>query len=76
MNHELSKFREHSSQQSNSQAENTQKGREFTTVEEMLRADSEQHPVPPQVAERLKASISAEPKPKTAWYKKIFGASK
>ena len=77
MNHELSRFREQSNEQSQAQSSSNSKaqGQEFATPEEMLRADSEQNPVPPAVAERLKASIAAEPRPKAAWYKKIFGAS-
>ena len=45
---------------------------EFASVEEMLRYDSEQNPVPPEVADRVNQSIAAEPKPKS-WLKSLFG---
>ena len=47
-------------------------GQEFATVEELLRYDNEQNPVPAQVGGRLNASVSAEPKPSRPWYKNLF----
>jgi len=47
---------------------------EFGTVDEMLRFDSAQNPVPPEVAERLNESLASEPKPERSWFKKIFGS--
>jgi len=49
-------------------------GKEFATVEELLRYDSEQNPVPPQVAERLGRTLENEPKQEKPWYKRIFEA--
>ena len=47
--------------------------KEFATVDDLLRYDSEQNPVPAEVAERLGKSLEAEPKPEQPWYKKLFG---
>jgi hypothetical protein len=47
--------------------------KEFATVDDLLRYDSEQNPVPGEVAERLGKSLDAEPKPEQPWYKKLFG---
>ena len=47
-------------------------GKEFATVEELLRYDSEQNPVPPEVAERLGRTLANEPKQEKPWYKRIF----
>lgn len=55
--------------QNNQQAQ----GKEFATVDDLLRYDSEQNPVPPEVAERLGESLEAEPKPPQPWYRKLFG---
>jgi hypothetical protein len=49
------------------------KDKEFASVEELLRYDSEQNPVPPEVAERLSQAVAAESKPTQPWYKKLFG---
>jgi hypothetical protein len=48
-------------------------GKEFATVEELLRYDSEQNPVPPEVAERLGQTLANEPKAEKPWYKRILG---
>jgi hypothetical protein len=49
-------------------------GREFASVEDLLRYDSELHPVPAEVGERLARAVMAEPKPERPWYKRIFGS--
>jgi hypothetical protein len=49
-------------------------GMEFNTIEDLLRHDSDQNPVPAEVAERLNRSIAAEPKPERSWIKRIFGS--
>ena len=54
-------------------AQSQAQGQEFATVDELLRYDSEQSPVPPEVAERLGHSLEAEPKQPQPWYKKLFG---
>jgi hypothetical protein len=54
------------------QASGQGEGNERATVEELLRYDSEQNPVPPGVAERLGRTLENEPKPEKPWYKRIF----
>ena len=49
-------------------------GKEFATVEELLRYDSEQNPVPAEVAERLGRTLANEPKQEKPWYKRILGS--
>jgi hypothetical protein len=49
-------------------------GQQFATVEELLRHDSDQNPVPAEVGERLNASIAAEPKQSRSWFKGLFGS--
>jgi hypothetical protein len=46
---------------------------EFETVEELLRHDAGNTPVPSRVGERLKESIRDLPQPSRAWWKRIFG---
>ncbi len=47
---------------------------EFGAVEEMLRFDSAQNPVPGKVAERLQQSVErAKIKPPQPWWKKLLG---
>ena len=46
---------------------------EFGAVEEMLRFDSAQNPVPGTVAERLQKSVErAKIEPPQPWWKKLF----
>ena len=47
-------------------------GQQFASVEDLLRYDNEQNPVPPEVGERLNSSIAAEAKPSRPWYKSLF----
>jgi hypothetical protein len=54
-------------------AEQKQRGREFASVEEIIRTDREQVEVPATLRERLNDSILKEPTPKKPWWKKIFG---
>ena len=54
------------------QASAQSEGKEFATVEELLRYDLEQNPVPPGVAERLGRTLENEPKQEKPWYKRIF----
>ena len=50
-----------------------QAGLVFDSVEELLRCDSLQTLPPPAIAERLKASLEQEPKPKRSWWHRLFG---
>jgi hypothetical protein len=51
-------------------------GREFGSVEEMLRHDSLHTPVPPAISYRLQESISKNPRPGTSWWQRWFGGSR
>lgn len=46
---------------------------EFATVEEMLREDRKQIPVPPAITTRLRESLGAEPVPRRSWWKRMLG---
>jgi hypothetical protein len=54
-------------------AKNQAHVKEFATVDDLLRYDSEENPVPPEVADRLSRSLEAEPKKERPWYKRFFG---
>ena len=74
MNNDASRLRHTEKQESISeqQSETTQsQAKEFASVEELLREDSTQIAVPPEIAVRLNESIAQEPKPK-AWWKQFF----
>ena len=76
MSAEQSKLRQQAEQEQQQQiqsAVNQGTVKEFATVDDLLRYDSEQNPVPGEVAERLGKSLEAEPKPEQPWYKKLFG---
>ena len=47
---------------------------EFSTVDDLLRHDNDQNPIPEEVGERLNRSIAEEPKPAKPWYKSLFGS--
>ncbi len=48
--------------------------KDFNTVDEMLRFDSSQNPVPGKVAERLQQSVEREKiTPPQPWWKRLFG---
>ena len=52
----------------------TQATKEFSTAEEMLRADAAQIIVPPEIAERLKkSSAGIAPPASRPWWKNLFG---
>ncbi len=46
---------------------------EFATVEDLLRYDAAQTPVPAGVTERLQKSLAQEPKPPRPWWRRWFG---
>jgi negative regulator of sigma E activity len=46
--------------------------REFSTVEEMLRHDAAHHPPPQGLAERVAASVRAEPTAQRPWWRRWF----
>ena len=56
------------------QTEQKQEGREFASVEEIIRTDKQQVEVPSAIVERLNESLSKEPIPqKKSWWKRILG---
>ena len=80
MNPEQSKLRQEQREEQESATEQIQEisnpteVKEFATVEELLRYDSEQNPVPAVVAEKLGKSLEAEePAPRQSWFKKLLG---
>jgi hypothetical protein len=50
-----------------------QTARQFDSVEELIRFDTANTPPPETLAERLKESIEAEPKPARSWWQRLFG---
>ena len=69
------KLSEEQQQQQHAAEQQTQKqsAREFANAEEMLRYDAAHTPVPPVIAQRLQKSASELPRPKAAWWKRLFG---
>jgi len=73
MKPEQSKFKqEEQLEQRQELSQQTQEEKVFGSVEELLRYDNEQNPVPAEVGEKVHASISAEPKRNVPWYKRFF----
>jgi len=53
----------------------SQSAHEFATVEEMLRHDASQTPVPEAIGQRLQESVRKLPAPiRQPWWRKLFGA--
>ena len=50
----------------------TQGATEFESPEALLRHDAAQTPVPPQVSERLRASLAAEPVKPASWWRRFL----
>lgn len=65
----------HRSQEHQSTASASAQGantREFASVEELLRHDAAQTPVPPIIAERLTKSIRDLPRPSRTWWERLL----
>jgi hypothetical protein len=60
-------------QQAQAQQE-SQIGREFATVEDMLRHDALHTPVPPTIEHRLSESVGQLPGPPRPWWRRFFGS--
>ena len=71
-----SKFSSREQQQAAEQQSQQPAPREFATVDDMLRYDASQIPVPPRIAERLQKSTRELPPPSPSWWKRIFGGHK
>jgi hypothetical protein len=65
-----------SQEQQNAETQQTRQpaGRDFASVDEMIRFDAAQTVVPQEIAERLKKSTDAEPAADRTWWRRIFGA--
>ena len=73
MKHEK-KFISQEQQQQVSETQSRQTaGREFSSVEELLRFDAAQTTVPPEIARRLQKSAANMPQPARPWWKNLFG---
>jgi hypothetical protein len=77
MNPDSSKLRqEHEQREQSTEAQlqhQTQAGREFTSVEEMIRFDTQQTLPPERISERLKESVDRDPVPTKPWWRRLFG---
>ena len=67
----LSQEQQHAAEQQTQK----QSAHEFANAEEMLRYDAARTTVPPGIAQRLQKSTGDLPKPKTAWWKRLFGGT-
>ncbi len=50
-------------------------GREFSSVDELIRYDAEQNPLPTGLAHRVAASVAGLPKPARSWWRKWFSGA-
>jgi hypothetical protein len=72
MKHEKKFIPQEQQQVSETQSRQTA-GREFSSVEELLRFDAAQTAVPPEIAQRLQKSAANIPPPLRPWWKNLFG---
>jgi hypothetical protein len=49
-----------------------QAGREFASVDEMIRYDALQNPPPAELANRVAETVASLPKPARSWWQKWF----
>jgi len=67
------KFESQEQQQvSETRSQQKTSAREFASVEELLRYDAKQTPVPPEIAQRLGRSLQSEPRPARSWWRRWF----
>jgi hypothetical protein len=71
MERESSQLRHREQQEGAALNHNQNAAIEFASVEEMLRHDASQTPVPSAIAERLHDSIALEPQPARAWWRRL-----
>ncbi len=50
-------------------------GLEFSSVEEIMRFDSDHTPVPEELTQRLKESVACEPAPRRPWWRRLFSST-
>ena len=60
-------------QQTTAHQEQTKPGIEFGSVDEMLRHDASQTPVPPGIEHRLQESLSQSSTTAPSWWRRFFG---
>lgn len=80
MNHEIAKVQFRTGEEAGLDAQAVQRVQppplEFATVEDMLRYDAAQTPVPPELAERVNRSLAGEETaPKPSWFQRLLGGS-
>ena len=75
MKHQSKLSKEQQQQQAAEHQAQSQSAREFASVEELLRYDAAHTPVPPGIAQRLQKSTGDLPRPKAAWWKRLFGGT-
>jgi hypothetical protein len=67
------KFESREQQQVSENQSQQTSGREFASVEEVLRYDAKQTNVPPEIAQRLGQSLQNEPRPARSWWRRWLG---
>ncbi len=68
--------RQQSQQEEQVQHSEASAGREFASVDEMLRHDALHTPVPPAIARRLEESLQhSPPTPPRPWWRRLLGGS-
>jgi hypothetical protein len=73
MNGEKKLRHEQTQEQSHTEAQRQESSaREFTSVEELLRYDAGKTAVPAGLAQRLRSSITREPKAAPVWWKRLL----
>jgi len=78
MNPDPSKLRQQHEQReqlttAQAQQQRAEAGREFGSVEELIRFDAQQAVPPERISERLKESVGGEPPPAKSWWRRLFG---
>lgn len=59
-------------QQTTAHQQQTKPGVEFKSVEEMLRHDASQTPMPPEIEYRLQESLTRTPTTEASWWRRFF----
>ena len=74
MNHDPSKLRHQHRQQEEFDTQSIQKPglHEFASVDDLIRYDAAQTPVPETIGTRLNDSINDEPKRTRNWWRRLF----
>ena len=73
MKHRSKLSSEQQQEHSAEQQTQAQAAREFATAEELLRYDAAHTTVPPGIAQKLQQSVGGQPRPRAAWWKRLWG---